>query len=562
MNRKRFPLYIPVYIIFAGVLITAFGCISEKPPGEDSLMSMIVHREGDAFQFHNLKLAINNQALAAAVTTTLERVAQTSVSAGGMELVPVSHAYVFSPESTLLDGFVTLTIYLPNEIVFNETQLKQLYICRLDGSTLAEILPTTVNRTSRSAITHVGRFGKFILARIPSEERSQTQSPTDIRGIVSPAGHQVIVSWEPSPSPGKNTTYRVYWGDKTNAYSFMDEAGSDLFYRLDGLYSDQVVFVTVSATLDGKRESLFSDEMSTIPHFTIEYKNPTPSRMFEPTEVTDTTLRLKWSKNYDDSFQQYLLFRSFDPHVETNGIPTYTFADVDTVTMDEAGLVPNTAYYYRLVVENTHDMTAESSVVSAATAAINQPPAPVWFESPSGITSSAVKLAWDSDTGSDFDFYRIYRSDEAAVETSDSMVAEVTDRDSTVYFDTTLSPGNVYYYRIFTYDTKGLFSGSNTRTITTSDSNYSPPVPSLAASRSSLDQADLSWTQCPDADFSSYTIERDTGSETWADQVTVITDIGTVTYSDTGLDTGITYSYRVKVTDRLGLSSYSAEVTP
>ncbi len=562
MNRHAISLLVLGLLMFFSCLM--YGCISEKQPGEDNLISFLLHREGEAFQFHDVKCILSQNALAETLNVAVEQVSQTSVTAGGKEVTPVSHAYIFSPESTSLNGFMSLTIFFQASLAGNAGFLSQLFICRLEGTELVEILPTSIDPDSSSANTPVSRFGKYMLCRIPAEAHGLVLPPTDIRIIVPPTGHQLIVTWEPSPSNMRNTTYRLFWGNPTRSYSYMADTGSELFYLLDGLYNAQTVYLTVSAVVDGKRASSPSDEVNGITRFSDVYRIPTESRLYEPSSITDTTLQLSWSQCYDDKFDEYRLYRALEPHMSGSARSLIMSSEAAAVvTYTETGLTPGTNYYYLVAAKNTYGYITESEVVSVTTEAINSAPVPPWFVQPTGVTSSAVKLQWQSNVESDFDFYRIYRSSQATVDLDDTLVAEITGRAATAYFDQSLTASTTYYFRIFTFDLGGLSTGSNIHYITTSSANYAPPVPALTAVWSAGDQVSLQWSACPDADFASYTVERDTGGETWDFQYGPVTNIYAVTYTDSGLTPETyTYSYRIKTTDTGALSSYSSVISP
>ncbi len=82
-----------------------------------------------------------------------------------------------------------------------------------------------------------------------------------------------------------------------------------------------------------------------------------------------------------------------------------------------------------------------------------------------------------------------------------------------------------------------------------------PATPTgLTAKAVSTSQINLSWNS--DTDARSYTLERSLDGTTWQ----VLTTTSGTTYSDTGLQAGTTYYYRIQATNGLGSSVYSASV--
>lgn len=92
-----------------------------------------------------------------------------------------------------------------------------------------------------------------------------------------------------------------------------------------------------------------------------------------------------------------------------------------------------------------------------------------------------------------------------------------------------------------------------------------PPSPSVLASVLAGNNATLSWTPCPDSDFSDYTLFRSPTSgiaqnPSSATVVTVISQPGTVTASDPGLPWNSNWFYALRTTDSEALVSWSNEV--
>jgi len=90
-----------------------------------------------------------------------------------------------------------------------------------------------------------------------------------------------------------------------------------------------------------------------------------------------------------------------------------------------------------------------------------------------------------------------------------------------------------------------------------------PPAVTLSASALSTYEISLTWTSAVSNNFASYRIYREAGAvvtET-SELITTITSGGTTSYTDTDLEAGFTYYYRVFVYDNIGLSTGSATVS-
>lgn len=101
------------------------------------------------------------------------------------------------------------------------------------------------------------------------------------------------------------------------------------------------------------------------------------------------------------------------------------------------------------------------------------------------------------------------------------------------------------------------------------DNPFGPDNPSpsaLTGVSSSSTTAKLSWTMCPDSDFTSYTLYRsslsgisgDSGSAT---VLIVINKNTTTTYFDENLQAGATWYYALLTTNEGGGTSWSNEVS-
>jgi len=76
--------------------------------------------------------------------------------------------------------------------------------------------------------------------------------------------------------------------------------------------------------------------------------------------------------------------------------------------------------------------------------------------------------------------------------------------------------------------------------------------------------ATITWTQCPDDDFSSYILYRSKTSGIASNpsgEVVAVTNVSNLTYSDSGLDWNTTFYYALKTVDSSMLTTWSNEAT-
>jgi fibronectin type 3 domain-containing protein len=166
-----------------------------------------------------------------------------------------------------------------------------------------------------------------------------------------------------------------------------------------------------------------------------------------------------------------------------------------------------------------------------------------------GTTTTSISLNWDasSDTGgSGLVGYRIYRDESA------TPLATVTGR---TYTNTGLVTGGTHAYRVTAYDNAGNESAAAGPVTGVARDIQAPSVPtSLAISGTTTTSIKLSWGASTDTGGSGragYRIYRD-GS------ATPLATVTGKTYTNTGLVTGSTHTYRVTAYDNAGNESAAA----
>ena len=130
-----------------------------------------------------------------------------------------------------------------------------------------------------------------------------------------------------------------------------------------------------------------------------------------------------------------------------------------------------------------------------------------------------------------------------------------TSANSTSYSDTGVAASTTYYYQVRAYDAGGYSAVSNTAITTT----YNVPIaPSnlLVSSNlaSSTWSAILNWND-NSSNETGFVIERAIGTSTFS--FLASTTANTVSYTDSPLSAGVTYSYLVYAMNSYGNSTYS-----
>ncbi len=182
------------------------------------------------------------------------------------------------------------------------------------------------------------------------------------------------------------------------------------------------------------------------------------------------------------------------------------------------------------------------------------------------VSSREISLDWTKSGISDFAAYRLFRSDtpvgDTALFPTLTLVTTMTSVGTTSYRDTGLVDMTTYYYRLYVYDTRGNFAGSNVEALPTPVNE--PPDPTVLAANHGIDSSIvLTWLESNASDFASYRVLRSTSNITAYDSTLVITIANnrTETSHTDKVSPPVTYHYRIYTFDIQGKSAASNAVT-
>jgi len=177
------------------------------------------------------------------------------------------------------------------------------------------------------------------------------------------------------------------------------------------------------------------------------------------------------------------------------------------------------------------------------------------------LSSYEVALSWTQTTSEQFLSYRIYRDTLASVSSASTMVAAVSNRSTTSFIDEDLDENQVYYYRLYLYDTFGQVASSEIASVTTLANAPPDPIELYAIPDEDAGRLSLTWQRSNAVDFASYRVYRSNSSTvtTQSKLIAIITSAST-TSGTYDAPKGTTY-WRIFVFDKQGAATGSNTIS-
>ena len=255
---------------------------------------------------------------------------------------------------------------------------------------------------------------------------------------------------------------------------------------------------------------------------------PTAPANLTATAVSSSRIDVAWADTSGNE-QGFKVERSAD------GV---TFAQVGVVganvtSFSSTGLQAGTTYAHRVRAYDGPNTSPYSNVASTAT--LPAPPAPTGLVA-TPVSPSRIDLVW-TDNSTYEQGFKLERS----IGGGPFSVLQLLGANVTTFSNVLLVSGTTYAYRVKAYDGPNESAYSNTASATPLPA---PAAPSnLQATPISSSRVDLAWTDNA-GNEQGFKVERATGGGAFS----VVGFVGAngTAYSNTGLVTGTTYTYRVK----------------
>ncbi|HEV2193363.1 MAG TPA: fibronectin type III domain-containing protein [Nitrosopumilaceae archaeon] len=399
-------------------------------------------------------------------------------------------------------------------------------------------------------------FGPQAIAQAPP-----ATAPAAPTGLTSTAvsSAQINLSWTASSTGGSPITgYKIEYKIGSGAYSVLaaNTANTTTSYSHTGLTASTAYTYRVSAI-----NSIGTGTTSA--EATATTQAPPATAPAAPTGLTSTAvssaqINLSWTapSNGGSPITGYKI----EYKIGSGAYSVLAANTANTTTSySHTGLIPSTAYTYRVSAINAIGTSTPSTEASATTQALATVPA-----APTGLTATAVSttrinLSWTAPStgGSPITGYKI----EIKIPPGDyTILAANTANTTTSYSHAGLTTGKTYIYRVSAINSIG--TGTPSAEVSAIAATLPNPPTGLTATAVSTTGINLYWTAPNNggSPITGYKIEYKIGSGAYS-VLAANTANTTVSYSYTGLKGNTTYTYRVSAINSVGTGTTSAEAT-
>jgi len=370
---------------------------------------------------------------------------------------------------------------------------------------------------------------------------------------VAPAAPSALTA-----TPVSSTVISVQWSDNSdNETGFVIEssptsaaadfvpvattAANVINYDHDGLTPNTSYYYRVKATnIIGD-----SDYTDAALATTLDVTPEAPTD-FQITANTATSITLVWT---DNSTNETGFVLELSTTSTTAGFEPLTTTAANITTHEANGLTPNTTYYFRIKAINDIGESTPLTVTGQTDDVAPEAPTDLQI---SGKTATTITLGWIDNSTNETAFVV-----EKSLTSASTGFTELktTAANATSFEDTGLSPNTTYYYRVKAVNTAGesIYTSASGTT-----NDVAPAAPTgLQTSGITANSITLSWTDKSNNE-ANFEIQR---SETSASTgFTALTSVpaNTTTYTDTEVVSNTTYYFRVRATNAVGESAFSA----
>jgi large repetitive protein len=462
--------------------------------------------------------------------------------------------YPDTPTLTLAYTFTTITASWTADV--NSGSAITGYKLYITGGATATIDLSANTRTYAYSVGSAGVDYTFQVEAIngvgptPSAtktERASKAPEAPVASLVSYTGTTITISW---PAPTDNgsalTSYEVYRTTSGTAVATITASGSPTSYTFTGLSTG----VSHSVYVRARNRDGWSANSNQVTETTSIA--PTVPTITSPPTYTDSTITLSWSAaNGYGVPVTYYIYKS----LTNSGFEVVDWSGSAT-TYTSTGLTMGTTYYYKVRAENRNGNNGLSASVSQYPS--KKPETPAGFDI-SGYGLNSIRVKWngnDISNGAAITSYRLYSSTSAGAAGSYVTIGS-TERS---YNTTGLTSGTTYYFRLTAVNRDGesLVAAGPVSEKPSAIPDTPTGLPTTPTYGDQSITLTWSWTAANNkGDTSTFYLYRSTDNSGF----TTIWNGTAQTYTDTGLNNGTRYYYKISARNRDGESTLSSSVS-
>jgi fibronectin type 3 domain-containing protein len=381
--------------------------------------------------------------------------------------------------------------------------------------------------------------------------------------IPQTAQASVTLPFTAAQAAGDLNVVAVGWNDSTATVNAITDQSGNSYIRAvgptvqSGVASQSIYYAKniVAAAAGGNVVTVTFSTVAKNPDIRIlEYKGADPNNPVDVSAAASGSSALSSSGSVTTTNARDLLFGANLVQTETSG--------------------PGSGFTSRILTSPDEDIAEDEMVASIGSYSATAPVRSgqwimqmVAFRTPSGVTTpptapanltataasvSQVNLSWAASTSNGVVANYIVQRCQGSGCTNFAQIAAPS---ATSYSDTGLLSNTSYNYRVQAVDTAGnLSTFSNTSTATTQAAQPPTAPGSLTAAANGASQIKLSWTaSTSNVGLAHYTVQRCQGAG--CTNFAQIATPSAANYTDTGLLSTTSYSYRVQASDTAGNTS-------
>ncbi|MBN9380790.1 MAG: gliding motility-associated C-terminal domain-containing protein [Chitinophagaceae bacterium] len=309
-----------------------------------------------------------------------------------------------------------------------------------------------------------------------------TEAGGDLSAVYKPAGSYIVTSYAlatandaPTRDP-RNWTFSgsndsVNWvilDTRSNQWGGTTPRSTLFTYTLSNPGAVAYKFYRINFTANNGATDGVRFQMAEWQIFGVDNGAPELPASLQVTATTISTISLSWSEGVSKTVNKFRLQRS------TDGLYFTTLADslpASPLSYADTGLPDSTTYYYRIqaIGPRPTAVTGWSNVAVGTTSFTPGIPLMPGNLTASFTSDTVVGLQWIDRSYNETGF-KLERSQDSITFTQ---IADLP-ANTTSYYDSTVSPGTVYYYRIRSYNGQGSSGYSNVLTLITTGGNTPP----------------------------------------------------------------------------------------